>query len=462
MTDVAFAGLAEHAAMLDRGAITSQELTDLFLERIERHDPALNAFRVVFDEQARAEAAQADARRRGGDSRPLLGIPIAIKDDTDIQGHVTAMGTCAVDEPAAADSEVVRRLRSAGAVLLGKTHVPEMMIVPFTESPTYGITRNPWDLQRTPGGSSGGSAAAVAAGLCSAALGSDGGGSIRIPAGCCGLFGLKPQRGRVPTAPFVEPWHGLSTWGAITRRVADSARFYDAIRDGGESFTEAVQRGIGPHPPRLRIALTHNVPPGMTTKPDAEQLGALHGTADALRELGHEVVEREFPWGLVFGNFLARYLRGVHDEAAKMPFPERLSRRTRGYMRMGSLIPDPVLARARAEEAKDRDRAATIFADGFDLVVMPLFARRPPKVMYHDGRSAFWTLNSNGRWVPYPPVFNHTGQPAAAVPAGFAGDGFPLTVQLVAPTDGEAVLMSLAAQLERDRDWPAHRPPATP
>jgi amidase len=462
MTDVAFAGLAEHAAMLDRGEITSRELTDRFLERIDRHDPALNAFRVVFDELARAEAAQADARRRSGERRPLLGIPLAIKDDTDIQGQVTAFGSCAVEGPARADSEVVRRLRSAGAVILGKTHVPEMMIVPFTESPTFGITRNPWDLQRTPGGSSGGSAAAVAAGLCSAALGSDGGGSIRIPAGCCGLFGLKPQRGRVPTAPADEPWHGLSTWGAITRRVADSARFYDAIRDGGESFTEAAERGLGSHPPRLRIAVTSNVPPVMATRPDAEQLGALQGTADLLRSLGHEVVERDFPWGPSFGNFLARYLRGVHDEAAAMPYPERLSRRTRGYMRMGSLIPDAVLARARSEEAKDLEHANGIFRDGFDLVLMPLFARRPPKVMYHDGRSAFWTLNSNGRWIPYTAVFNHTGQPAAAVPAGFTGDGFPLTVQLVAPPDGEGVLLSVAAQLERERDWPAHLPPATP
>ena len=293
MTDVAFAGLAEHAAMLDRGEISSRELTELFLARIERHDPALNAFRVVTDELALAEAAQADARRRSGDRRPLLGIPLAIKDDTDIQGQLTAMGSCAVEEPATADSEVVRRLRSAGAVILGKTHVPEMMIVPFTETPTFGITRNPWDLQRTPGGSSGGSGAAVAAGLCSAALGSDGGGSIRIPAGCCGLFGLKPQRGRVPTAPFVEPWHGLSTWGPITRRVADSARFYDAIRDGGESFTEAAAR----EPGKLRIAVTSNVPPVIATRPDAEQLGALSGTADLLRSLGHEVVERDFPWG---------------------------------------------------------------------------------------------------------------------------------------------------------------------
>src|SRR5688500_8424823 len=295
MTDLAFAGLAEHLALLDRGEVSSRELTDLFLERIDRYDPALNAYRVVSGELARAEAAQADARRRSGDRRPLLGVPLAIKDDADVQGEITAKGSCAVDEPARADAEVVRRLRSAGAVILGKTQVPEMMIVPFTESPTFGITRNPWDLQRTPGGSSGGSGAAVAAGLCSAALGSDGGGSIRIPAGCCGLFGLKPQRGRVPTAPSVEPWHGLSTWGAITRRVADSARFYDAIRDGGESFADAASR----EPGRLRIAISRKPPPGVLTRADAEQLGALEGTADLLRSLGHDVADRELDWGTV-------------------------------------------------------------------------------------------------------------------------------------------------------------------
>ena len=456
--DLAFQGLAAHLDLLERGETTSQELTDLFLSRIERHDPALNAYRVVFAERARAEAAQADARRRSGDRRPLLGIPLAIKDDTDVAGEITAHGTSAYGEPAATDSEVVRRLRHAGAVVLGKTNVPELEITPFTESPTWGITRNPWDLQTTPGGSSGGTAAAVAAGLCSAGLGSDGGGSIRIPAACCGLFGLKPQRGRVSTAPSVEPWHGLSTWGAITRRVADSAHFYDAIRDGGESFADAAAR----EPGRLRIAVSRGVPPVMSARPDAEQLGALDGTADLLRSLGHEVSEREVDYGAVFGNFLARYLRGVHTEAGRMAHPDRLARRTRGFARMGGLIPDTVLARARSEEAKDRERVNSVFAEGYDLVLMPMFARRPPKVMYYDGRSAFWTLNSYGRWVPYTAVFNHTGQPAAAVPAGFTGDGFPLSVQLVAPPDGEGPLLTLAAQLERERDWPARRPPATP
>jgi amidase len=456
--DLAFAGLAAQLELLDRGETTSQELTELFLARIERHDPALNAFRVVFAERARAEAGQADARLRSGERRPLLGAPIAIKDDTDVQGEVTAHGTGAYGDPATADSEVVRRLRQAGAVLLGKTNVPELEIVPFTESPTWGITRNPWDLQVTPGGSSGGSAAAVAAGLCSAALGSDGGGSIRIPAACCGVFGLKPQRGRVPTAPVVEPWHGLSTWGAITRGVADSARFYDAMRDGGESFSDAAARNPG----RLRIALSRKVPTGVLARPDAEQLGALEGTADVLRRLGHDVVSREIEWGTAWQSVVVRFLRGVHDSKALVPHPERLSRRTRGFLRLGGLVPPAGLARARARETADRERVNRIFAGGIDVVITPMFVRRPPRVLEYEGRSAFWTLNALPRFTPYTPVFNHTGQPAAAIPAGFTGDGFPLAVQAVAPPDGEGVLLSLAAQLERERDWPSFRPPATP
>ena len=452
--DLAFAGLDQHAELMQQGQTTSQELTELFLGRIDRHDPALNAYRVVFAERARAEAAQADARRRSGDRRPLLGIPVAIKDDTDIAGEVTALGTGAAGGPAGADSEVVRRIRQAGAVILGKTNVPELTITPFTESPTWGLTRNPWDLQRTSGGSSGGSATAVAAGLASAALGSDGAGSIRIPAACCGLFGLKPQRGRVPAAPRVEPWHGLSVWGPITRRVADSARFYDAIRDGGESFAEAAAR----EPGRLRIAVSRKVPPGVPARPDAEQLGAVEGTADLLRGLGHEVIERELDFGSVWPNMVARYLRGIHDEGGALPYPDRLARRTRGYVRLGGLIPAAALARARAQEAADAARINRVFEESVDVVLTPMFTRRPPKVLEYEGRSAFWTVNGTARFVPYPGVFNHTGQPAAAVPSGFTGDGFPLAVQLVGPPEGEGVLLSLAAQLERERDWPAHRP----
>src|ERR1700686_426543 len=174
--DLAFAGIARQAELIAAGEVSARELTELYLQRIERHDPQLNAFRVVFAERALLEADQADARRRVGSppaQRPLLGVPIAIKEDADVVGEMTMFGTRAGERVASADQEVVRRLREAGAIVIGKTNVPEMTLWPFTETPTFGSTRNPWNLQHTPGGSSGGSGAAVTAGLVGGALGSD-------------------------------------------------------------------------------------------------------------------------------------------------------------------------------------------------------------------------------------------------------------------------------------------------
>ena len=453
MTDPVFAGLARQAELIAAGEISSRELTEAHLERIARLDPVLNAFRIVFAERALAEAAQADGRRGSGDRRPLLGVPVAIKDDTDIAGEVTARGTNAYGDPAAADAEVVRRLRAAGAVIVGKTSVPELEITPFTETPTFGATRNPWDLNRTPGGSSGGSAAAVAAGLAGGALGSDGGGSIRIPAGCCGLFGLKTQRGRISFAPKDNPWYGTSVYGPIVRRVADAALFIDATSDG-EPLAPAVTRAPG----RLRIAVSTKLAPGLLGTPDAEQRGALDSAVELLRGLGHEVAERDPDYGPCGPAWTARYLRGIYDEGRAMAHPERLSRRTRGFMRLGAAIAPPVLERAVADGAAAAQRIGRLF-EHVDVLLTPMFTRRPIPIGTYEGRGALWTFNGYARWVPYCAPFNHTGQPAASVPIGFTPDGFPLAVQLVGRPDDEATLLSLAAQIEQERPW-ADRIPA--
>ena len=456
--DLAYAGLSRQADLVASGEVSARELVDATLERIERIDPTLNAYRVVFAERARMEADQADARRRGGSERPLLGVPVAIKDDSDVAGEVTAWGSAAHGPPATADSEVVRRLREAGAIVIGKTNVPELTILPFTETMTFGRTRNPWDLERTPGGSSGGSGAAVAAGLAGAALGSDGAGSIRIPAGACGLFGLKPQRDRLPFAPLVEPWHGLSVLGPLTRTVEDSARFYDVTKDGGPSFAEAAARAPG----RLRIAVSTKVPPPGGVKLAPEQRRAAEETAELLRSLGHEVVERDPDYGTAFVSVLVRYLKGIADASDALPHPERLERRTRGYVKLGRLIPDSVLQRARAAEAADRARINAIFDGGIDVVLTPTFTREQLRIGEYEGRGAQWTLNGTARWVPHLGIFNATGQPAAAVPAGFTPGGLPLSVQLVGRPDDEPTLLSLSAQLEAERPWADRRPPHAP
>jgi amidase len=450
-SDLAFAGLVRTAELVRERQVSSRELTEMYLDRIFRLDQRLNAFRVVFAEQALAEADQADARRGAGADRPLLGVPFAIKDDMDVAGEVTTYGTLAAGAPATADSEIVRRLRDAGAVIVGKTNVPELMMTPWTESPGYGATRNPWDLERTPGGSSGGSAAAIAAGLIAGATASDGGGSIRIPAGCCGLVGLKPTRGLVPSN---LGWHGLSTYGAITRTVEDSALFYDVVKEHGPSLREAAGRDPG----KLKIAVSLKIPKPILARVDDSQRAALESMVRVLEGLGHTIVRREIDYGPAVYGVIARYLRGIKDDADALPHPERLARLTRGFARMGSLVPPALLQRALAKEAADAARINRIF-DDVDLVLTPMFTHLPPLIGQFEGKPAPLVFNLEAAFTPYPGVFNHIGQPAISVPSGRTASGFPLAVQFGAPRDGEPLLLSLAAQLQRDLDWPSQRPP---
>jgi amidase len=457
-TEIVFAGAAEQSRMLNAGAITAPALLELHLDRIARLDPVLNAFRIVLTDRARAEAAAAQDRLDAGERLPLLGVPVAIKDDVDVAGEVTAWGTSAHGPVKDADAEVVRRLRDAGAIVIGKTSVPEMTIWPFTETLTFGATRNPWDHSRTPGGSSGGTGAAVAAGLAPIGLGSDGGGSIRIPATWCGLFGIKPQRDRVPMAPHEDAWQGLSVNGPLTRTVEDAALFLDATTtlpapDGG--FVAAARRAPG----ALRIALSTKVPPGLIARVGKAQRAALDEAGVLLRELGHEVIARDpdYPATGSGMQFMPRYFRGIHDDVATMPHPDRLEARTRAMARIGGLISDRRMAAIRAGEAAFSARVLSIF-DDVDVVLTPGAASGPSRIGAYQRRGALWTLNAVAGRVPFQAMFNVTGTPAAVVPWGLDGDGLPLSIQLAGRSADEATLLSLSAQIEATRPWAARRP----
>lgn len=457
-SDIAFTGATEQARLLAAGAITATKLLDTYLDRIKRLNPVLRAYRVVLEDNARREAETAQTRLDAGERLPLLGVPVAIKDDVDIAGEVTAMGTGAYGPPKARDAEVVSKLREAGAVILGKTSVPELCIWPFTESLTFGATRNPWDIGRTPGGSSGGSAAAVAAGLAGLALGSDGAGSIRIPSTWCGLFGIKPQRDRVPLAPHDGAWYGLSVNGPIARTVADAALFLDVTTAPGGGFVEAAARPPG----RLRIALSTKVPPPLLTRVGTAQRRAVRDAGALLGELGHDVVVRDpdYPPSATLTSLLPRYLRGVRDEMAMLPEPQRLEARSREMARLGGLFSDRRIAAARAAEDGIRARVLSIF-DDVDVVVTPGTALGPSGIGAYQRRGAIATLLLVGARVPFQEIFNVTGQPAAVVPWGLDGNDLPLSIQLVGRPSDEATLLSLSAQIEQARPWSQRRPPVS-
>ncbi|MCZ4491831.1 MAG: amidase, partial [Conexibacter sp.] len=348
----------------------------------------------------------------------------------------------------------------AGAVIVGKTHVTEMTMLPATDTTTFGSVRNPWDLTRTPGGSSGGSAAAVAAGLCGVALGSDGAGSIRNPAAWTGLFGIKPTRDRVPVAPHEDAWQGLSVNGPIARTVADAALFLDAtinddnLPDGG--FVAAAAREPGP----LRIAVSTKGPMGALPYVGKEERRAVAATADLLRELGHEVVQRDPDYPpTIWLTAYTRVLRGIADDVrASMPHPERLERRTRRIAALGGRIPAPVVRWARDAEAGQTQRLLALW-DEVDVLLTPAAVDGPYEVGVMGARGAAAFIARGAERLTFMPVWNVTGQPGASVPAGVDDDGLPVGVQLVGRHGDDALLLALSAQLERARPWADRRPP---
>jgi amidase len=465
--DIAFAGAARQAEMVRSGEVSPTELVQLCLDRIGRLDPQLNSFRVVFAERALLEAKQAEARLKGGEERPLLGVPIAIKDEVDVAGEVNTHGTDGFTEPAKADCEMVRRLREAGAIVIGLTLLPEMAICGFTESATYGVTRNPWDPQRSPAGSSGGSAAAVAAGLVPIASAGDGGGSIRLPASSCGIFGLKPQRGRISLAPQREAWNGLAVNGCLSRTVLDTALWLDVTAGGSEEpgapppperpFVESARTPPG----KLRVAWSTK-PPRAAAPPIVSDVvkEAVRDTAGVLSSLGHDVTQRDPAWGGIGNNITPRFLRGVSDTVREVPHPERLEARTRGFGRLGSTLPDSLFERALKGREADAARINAIF-DSHDVLMTPVMGGTAIPVRRWEGQGALRTVLGMSRFYPFCVPWNHLGNPAMSVPAGFAADGMPLAVQIIGRPGDEATLLSLAAQLEAERPWADKRPPIT-
>jgi amidase len=454
-TGLAFAGLEAQSQMLATGDVSSRELVELSLRRIAATQPTLNAFRIVFEEEALREADAADRELAGGRGKMLLGVPVAIKDDVDLSGHTTPFGCGGEHPPAAEDAELVRRLRAAGAIVIGKTNAPEVGQWPITESPAFGVTRNPWSLEHTPGGSSGGGAAAVAAGLVAGAIGSDGAGSVRIPAAWTSLVGLKPQRGRISTWPEAEAFNGLTCLGPLTRNVADTALLLDAVagnhpgdRHRPRAPAGAFAAAAAEPPPRLRIALSFSTPFGVRDKVDPQIRAATERAAERLAELGHDVVSEDPRYGLVGPGFVPRGMAGVHQWLRdRAPDRGLLEPRTRVHGRLGRALSGLPLRAARSAEPALARRIGRIF-ERCDVVLTPTTAAPPLRIDRLAGRGYWATSTAMSAACPFAFAWNVTGWPALSVPAGLTAEGLPIGVQLLGREDDEATLLALGAELE--------------
>lgn len=429
---------------------TARQLVEATLRRIDDVEPVVNAFRVVTAERALLDADRIDSLP---DEElavlPVAGVPVAIKDDTDVSGQSTMWGSAIDRGEVGHDSEVVERLRRAGAVIIGKTNVPELTLWPWTASERWGVTRNPWNLDRTPGGSSGGSAAAVCTGMAAMALGSDGGGSIRYPAGLTGLVGVKPQRGRVPLGPeHASGWHGLVVLGPLTRSVRDAGLFLDIVsnRTPDSMFRDA----IGTSTPPLRIAVATNAPPGTQVSLSAARRRTIQEAADLLAELGHTIVEVDIDYGLAsLWNSTVRLLKGAHDDAASLPDQSHLEARTRALARLGRLLPARSLTRALEREQHIATSINQVFHVA-DVVLTPLCASPAPRLDECPTQGAVRSLrkaNTSAWLVPW----NVIGQPALTVPTGIDGDNLPTAIHLAGRPNDEATLLALAAQIQTAR-----------
>ncbi|HVT65004.1 MAG TPA: amidase family protein [Mycobacteriales bacterium] len=444
---LAGASATEIAAQVRSGAARPVDVVRAYLDRIAAVDGRVGAFQLLRAEEAVREAEELEDRADLAEL-PLAGVPVAIKDVLSVTGTPTRLGSLATSEvPETHDHEIVRRLRAAGAVIVGKTRVPELCIWGFTDS-AFGVTRSPWDLTRTAGGSSGGSAAAVSAGMVPLAHGSDGGGSIRIPAACCGLFGIKPGEGVVPGSEKGSDWFGLSANGPLATTVDDAATAL-AVMAAREDLRTPM-----PIDTPLRVALSVKVP---LAKGDAsdEYVAAATRTAELLSSLGHEVTAADPPYdrnlSMTAG---ARAIAGIAEAADGLTY-RKLEPRSRPYIRIGNFVRRRCWL--RDEGRREWQASAGEFFRRFDILVTPALARLPIEA---EGwyTAPFLKNVAAAGFAAMTQPWNVAGYPAAAIPAGQSSGGFPLSVQLVAPSGGEALLLAVARQLESAAPWPRFAP----
>jgi amidase len=470
-SNLMFRPATELARMVHSGEISAAELVQTSLERIEELNPSLNAF-VQVD----AERAMATAEKIGpGDERPFAGVPVAIKNNRPVQGLRLTYGCSLMsDYVCDYDHNVTRRLKDAGFVIVGTTTLPEYGILPTSEARLFGPTRNPWDLERTPGGSSGGAAAAVAAGIVPVAHGNDGGGSVRIPAACCGLVGLKPTRGRISAAPELGD-SSLGIDGMLTRTVADTAAILDVLAGyepgdatwappPSEPFAAAAERSPG----RMRIA-SSTLPPVPDAVVDPMAARAVSEAADLLRSLGHEVEEVDPPWrveglselfGAVFSIHIALSITYSGMVAGREPTAEDMEPMSWAIYSMVSKL-TAVEGMGATVQLQAYARRLVSFLAPYDALLTPALAERPLPLGALDTAAPepMATFTRSGLFTPFTPVFNASGQPGISLPLYHGEDGLPLGVQIVGRPAGEEALLALAAQLEEASPWADRRAP---
>jgi amidase len=470
--DLMFRPVNELADLVRRGELRSRDLVELSLRRIEELDPQLDAFIDVDGDRALAAADAIEP----GDPRPFAGVPIAIKNNRAVQGwRYTIACDLMGDFRPDFDHNVVRRFKEAGFVVVGTTNLPEYGIQPVSEPRRFAASRNPWDRERTPGGSSGGSAAAVASGMVPIAHANDGGGSTRIPAACCGLVGLKPQRGRISLGPELGD-HSLAQDGVLTRTVAETAQLLDVLAgyeigdatwapEPGAAFARAVERDPG----RLRIGVAVNPPlPDATVDPLA--LAAVRETAELLTELGHEVVEITPSWTnpALLPLFSVEFMTAIAMQIGFSAMiagrePKREDMQALSWAIFAQIRDTPTLQFAAAHvQLQAMMRGLIAELDPYDAVLTPGLAQRPlplGTLASDDDTNPMAAFAEAGFFTPFTAGMNASGQPALMLPVVHGEDGLPTGVQFIGRPASEELLLSLGAQLERARPWVDRRPP---